>query len=103
MNEAMKNLISFLGTIAIIVLQSLVISAVFTLGKFLLSLLNVCDTPTWIDIVGGASGLFVLFFLYSVGKTAITLYRYHKDPVFKELNMTTGMSWEDYQKLKNKG
>ena len=96
----MKNLLSFIGTLAIIAFQSIVVSAFFTLCKWLLSLLGLCNAPTWFNFVGGAAILFSVLFLYSVGNTCITLYRYNKDPVFKEANLKVGLSWKDYKALK---
>lgn len=83
----MKNLISFIGTLAIIVLQSIVISAFFTLCKWLLSLLGVCDAPTWINFTGGAAMLFFVLFLYSAGKTCLVMYRIYKKNKFKEVGL----------------
>lgn len=97
----MKNLLSFIGTLVIIAIQSIAISAFFALCKWLLSLFGICDAPTWLHFLGGTATLFAVLFLYSVGKTAITLYRYHKDPVFKDVNMSTGLGWNDYKRLRN--
>lgn len=45
--------------------------------------------------------LFAVLFIYSVSKTAITMYRYHKDPGFKDANLSTGIDWDDYKRLSN--
>lgn len=97
----MKYLLSFIGTLAIVAFQSIVVSAFFTLCKWLLSLLGICDTPTWFHFLVGAAMLFAVLFIYSVSKTAITMYRYHKDPIFKDASMSTGIGWGDYKRLRN--
>ena len=33
--------------------------------------------------------------------TCLTLYRYHKDPVFKDANLRLGLSWREYNKIIN--
>lgn len=98
----MKHLLSFIGTLVTIAFQSVVASAFFTLCKWLLSMLGICNAPTWRNFFGGAAVLFAVLFLYSVWKTAITLYRYHKDPVFKDANMLTGINWNDYKRNRKK-
>lgn len=97
----MKYLLSFIGTLAIIAFQSIAVSAIFTLCKWLLSLLSICNAPTWMHFLGGSAMLFAVLFIYSVSKTAITMYRYHKDPGFKDANMSTGIDWDDYKRLSN--
>ena len=97
----MKYLLSFIGTLAIISFQSIAVSAFFTLCKLLLSLLGICDTPTWYHFLGGSAMLFAVLFIYSVSKTAITMYRYHKDPIFKDANISTGIGCGDYKRLRN--
>lgn len=97
----MKNLLNFLGTLAIIAIQSIVLSALFTLCKWLLSLTGICDSPSWADFIGGAILLFAVLFLRSIWIIVVMLYRYHKDPAFKKANMTLGISWKDYKRFKN--
>ena len=98
----MKYLFSFIGALAMIIFQSVIASAFFTLCKWLLSLLGVCNGPSWIHFAGGGVVFFVLLFLNTVRKTCITLYRYHKDPEFKDVNTLTGLDWDAYKRLKNK-
>lgn len=97
----MKNLLILLQTLAIIAVQSIVISAFFTLCKWLLNLLGIAKAPDWLQFIGGTVGVFAVLALYCIGKTCITLYRYHKDPVFKDANLSTGIRWKDYKRLKD--
>ena len=98
----LNYLFSFIGSLAIIAFQSIVMSAFFALCKWLLSLLGICNVSTWVDFIAGAIGLFVLLFIYAGVKTAITMYRYHKDPVFKDANMKIGIGWKDYKRFMKK-
>ena len=86
---------------AIIAIQSIVLSAIFILCKWLLSLIGVCDSPSWADFIGGAILLFAVLLIRSIWITVVMLYRYHKDPAFKNANMTLGISWKDYKRFKN--
>lgn len=79
---------------------ALVISGVFTLIKWLLSLASVCSNPTWKGFLFVALGIWSLNYIYSVISVIILKYHYLKDPVFEDLNLTTGLSWREYQRFK---
>lgn len=96
-----KNISSFFGTIAIIIMQSLVISAFCSIFQWFLSLIGVSSKPTWDDFLWGSVGFFIFLFISSVFMTCLTLYRYHKDPVFKDANLRLGLSWREYNKIIN--
>ena len=96
----MKNIISFITTLLIIAAQSVALSALFCLAQWLLSLFGVCNVPTWHKFVWGGVGLFCLFFIYSCYTTFITMYRFYKDPVFKEMNLRMGITWKDYKRFR---
>ena len=96
----MKGLASFIGTLLITALQSAVLSAIFCLIQWLLSLIGLCNTPSWNKFLWGGVALFCFLFLLYSYKTIITLYRYYKDPVFREANLKMGISWKDYKRLR---
>lgn len=96
----MRKIIRTLHLLLIRAVHSVIISAVFTFCKWILSLFGACNTPTWANFLWGAVGIFALFFLYCVWDVAITLYRYHKDPVFMYCNMNLGLKWKDHQRFK---
>lgn len=99
----MKYLYSFIGTLLIIALQSIAMSAFCALCKWLYSLCGHCDAPTWIDFIVGAIGFYVILFIYAAVKTAITMYRFHKDPIFMDMNLRVGITWKEYKRfVKNK-
>ena len=99
--EKMKSFISFIGTLLRISVISLVVSAIFWAAQWLLSLMSICSKPNLGKFIGGAIAIFTILFLYSIIQTAITLYRFHKDPVFKDTHLKTGMSWKDYKRFKS--
>ena len=98
----MKGLVGFAGTLLITVLQSAILSALFCLIQWLLSLTGLCSIPSWHKFLFGGLALFCFLFLLYSYNTIITLYRYHKDSVFREANIRTGISWRDYKRLRNK-
>ena len=57
----------------------------------------------WIPFVGGAVGLFALWWLLSTIRAIKTLIRFKKDPNFKRAYFSTGIEWEDFKRLKNDG
>lgn len=78
-----------------------VISAVFCAIQWVLSLLSFCSKPTLSKFVWGAVVLFAVLFLYTCYTTAMTMFRFRKDPVFKDAHLKTGISWRDYKRLKD--
>ena len=99
----MRNFRSVIGTLVVIMVQSVALSALFSAIQWLLSIASICERPTWVKFAYGSLGLFLVLFVLYAFKTGITLYRYHKDPVFKDANLMTGISWNDYKRLKSDG
>lgn len=62
----MKNLIHLLGTLCMIAGSALAISGVFCGIQWLLSLMHVCDSPTWGRFIWGAVGIAVLFIILGI-------------------------------------
>ena len=79
---------------------AIILSAVFTFGKWLLSIMHVCENPTWRDFVFGAAGLFLLFIGYRIARAIRYTYLFKKYPAFKVAYESTGISWSDYKRLK---
>lgn len=68
--------------------------------RFILSLLSVCDTPTFWNIASCAIGIFLFMVLCGLYNVCLMAYRGHKDPLFKEMHIRTGISWENYKRLR---
>lgn len=99
----MRYLVSFLGTLLRIALQSVALSALFIGVLWVLHIAGLSDREvTWLKFLFGAIGIFILLTLYAVLTTATTLYRMHKDPAFKDAHLMTGISWKDYKRIKGK-
>lgn len=98
----MKYLISFVGSLVRMAVWALFFSAIISMARLLLGAFSLCNTPTWLDFLFGALGIFIFLFAYACCHTALTMYRYHKDPEFEELNKALGISWHDYKRLNNK-
>lgn len=93
----MKLALHFLGTIAIIAVQAIVISAVCSVLHWLFT-----QELTWKKFIGGTLGIFLLLLIWAVFNTIRELYRFHKDPEYKHAYLTLGIKWDDYQRLKKK-
>lgn len=97
----MKHLVSFGKTIIRIALQSVLLSAFCSVIQWLLNLTGLSDNKaTWDKFFWGALGFFVLLFIWFMCATSITLYRMHKDPLFKDAHLMTGISWKNYKRQK---
>lgn len=78
---------------------SLLISAVFCLLQWLGSLMSLCGAPTWGKFFWGAVGIFVLLlilYFINFGRNA----SHYDDPTFREMNQKSGISYEDYKRIK---
>ena len=56
---------------------------------------------TRVQFLGGALVIFILLildYIYNIVRTALLMKR---DPVFREMTKTTGISWRDYKKMRN--
>ena len=91
----MKTLFAFLFHLVrmfiICLILSAFCSAIFFLGN---------GFVRWWQFLGGACGFFFLWFLLSCYQTIIALYRMHKDPVFRDAHLRTGITWSEYKRLK---
>ncbi len=93
----MKLLANVLGTLIIITVQSLAVSVVFSALHWLFT-----KEISWRMFIGGATGIFAVLFANAIYKTAMTMWRFYKYPDFMHANLTTGINWANYQKLKSK-
>ena len=84
-------------------LWAFVLSLVFTAGKWILSLLSICSSPTWRDFLFGALALWAVAYIYSLANVIVLKYHYLKDPMFEDANRTIGISWRNYKRLKEEG
>lgn len=96
----MKYIRHFIGSLFMMAGISLALSALFSLCQLLLSLASVCDPPTWQKFFGGAIVLFIIFFLNGCFQVLLYYIRCRRDPVFKQVNLKSGLSWRDYKRLK---
>ena len=102
-NGEMKNFVSFMGTLLITALQSVALSAFCWCVQWVLNHVGLSDMEaTMGKFLWGSACFFIILFLLYGATTALTMYRMHKDPIFKDAHLRTGMSWKDYQRLKNK-
>ena len=96
----MKNLITILSTLIRMAFVSAILSLIFSSIQRLIGLIIGKDNGFLIPFIGGSIAIFALYFFASLIKTIITLYRYKKDPIFKEANLRVGLDWETYQRIK---
>jgi len=95
----MKYLISFVGSLVRMAVWALFFSAIISMARLLLGAFSLCNTPTWLDFPFGALGIFVFLFICACCQTALTMYRYHKDPEFEYQNKTIGISCGNYKRF----
>lgn len=102
----MKNIFSVIVIFILNVIKSAfwaaLFSGVFWLLKLLGSLVSFCNKPTLQDFLFGGLALFVLFFLHRMFWIIRDMYRRKKDPVYDKMSNTTGISYKDYKKLRDK-
>ncbi len=93
----MKIVLHFLGSLAIIMAQAIAYSLVYSALHWLFT-----GEMSWQMFLGGTLAIFLFLFAWSVFDTAKTLYRFHKDPIFKRAHLMTGISWKDYKRLRRR-
>ena len=96
----MEKIKNFAVAILHLVTQSIIISSVFCLFKFIGHLCRLCEAPSWESFLYGAIALFIVFFIATAYKTILTMRRIKKDPIFEQMHLQTGISWKDYQYIK---
>lgn len=64
----MKNFLTFITSTLRMAAIAFLLSAVFTLGQWLFSLMSICEPPTWSKFLWGGLFLFVILFVYSCYK-----------------------------------
>ena len=74
----MKNLLTFITSTLRMAVIAFVLSAIFTLGQWLLSLINICDAPTWSKFLWGGLGLFLIMFIYASYKAINGAIKFQK-------------------------
>ena len=99
----MKQILSLLVSLFKMAILSLILSAVIAFFYWLTGVIFGKDNDFLIPFIGGAAGIFGLYFVYSIIHTILTLIRFQKDPIYKDA-YTRGVvtSWKDYQASKNK-
>jgi small-conductance mechanosensitive channel len=98
----MKDLLHFMVSLIIFAVLSIIIAILFGGLMYLLHLVSIVNKPSWTNVLGMAFLLWVFMILNGLWRVAITAYRWHKDPVFKDANIKLGISWESYQRIKHK-
>ncbi len=93
---------TFFASIAIHIVQSVFFSALLWGAKWVFSLLSIGKTPGWKEFIWGSAGIFLLLFLCTTYKFIKTLYHCKKEPMFRQMHIETGISWEEYQALRRK-
>lgn len=79
---------------------SILLSALFTLGQFVCSLLKITSRPGWKDFLWGAAGIFVVLIVYRIVASMRLAYLYKKHPDFWNANKKTGITWKEYKKVR---
>lgn len=99
----MKSLVSFIGTLLVTALQSVVLSAFCWCVQWVLNHVGVSYMEaTMGKFLWGSIGFFIILLLLYAAKTIVTIYRMHKDPTFKDAHLRTGISWKDYKRFTRK-
>lgn len=62
--------------------------------------MSISDEPTLINFFSGGIVLFVVFFLHRMFWIIRDMRRRIKDPVYDEMANATGISYNEYKKLK---
>lgn len=89
--------VGLVKTLFINALWSLGISGIICLGRMLFTRVS------WGNFFGGAAGIFALFFILGAYDVIRTLILMKKDPLFRDMNIATGISWRDYLRDKRNG
>lgn len=96
----MKYLLHFIVSLIRFAFLSTLLSVILGGIQWLLSLTCLVEAPTWNKILWGGIGLFVLIFVYSAYKAIQASYHSYKDPIFRDMACSTGISWNDYKRLR---
>ena len=75
----MKHLITFLTSTLRMAVIAFALSTVFTGGQWMLSFLNICDTPSWSKFLWGGFFLFAIMFIYASYKAIVAMIKYKKE------------------------
>jgi hypothetical protein len=77
--------------------MSIVIASAYGAFLYLLD----CRPTFEHDVFDTAVFLWMIMIFYGLWNVIITIYRWHKDPIFKDANIKLGLSWKDYQRIKH--
>lgn len=84
--------------------KSLFMDAIFAFGlSGVLSLIRLLfhGSVTRIQFLGGALVIFILLILDYIYNLVRTVLLMRRDPVFREMTKTTGISWRQYKRMRN--
>lgn len=96
----MKGLKMFIGAIVGMAAQGFALAGICWVLHFVFYFIGFAETtPTGKRFLWGWLIFFVLFFALGIAKTASTIYHMWKEPLYKMLYMSTGLSWEKYKEL----
>lgn len=96
----MKALKMFIGAIVGMAAQGFALAGICWVLHFVFYFIGFAETtPTGKRFLWGWLIFFVLFFALGIAKTASTIYHMWKEPLYKMLYMSTGLSWEKYKEL----
>jgi len=75
----MKNLLTFITSTLRMAVIAFALSAIFTGGQWLLSLMSICDAPTWSIFLWGGLFLFAIMFVYAAYKAIAAMIKFHNE------------------------
>ena len=86
------------------VFKALLLDIVFSLGisAIISGVRSIFTNVTWTQFFAGAAGILAFFILDWIYNLVRTLTLMKKDPIFKTMTETTGISWRDYKRMKKK-
>ena len=90
----------FIGAILVIAAQGFAVAGICWVLHFVFYFIGFAETtPTGERFLWGWLIFFVLFFVLGIKHTASTIYHMWKEPLYKALYMSTGITWEKYKEL----
>jgi len=75
----MNNLITFLTSTLRMAVIAFALSAIFSLGQWLFSLMSICEPPTWGKFLWGGLFLFAILFIYAAYKAIKAMIDYRNE------------------------
>lgn len=90
----------FIGAILVMAAQGFAVAGICWVLHFVFYFIGFAETtPTGERFLWGWLIFFLIFFVLGGIHTCATMYRMWKEPLFKMLYMSTGLSWDKYKEL----